>query len=85
MPETDAVTCTRFMTRLKNDVAGTSFVIPDTDQQLACTVSLGGAVFPDHADSPEKLIHLADMALLRAKSSGRNKSVLHNDEMSIDN
>ncbi|MBU8932732.1 MAG: GGDEF domain-containing protein [candidate division Zixibacteria bacterium] len=79
MPETDATTCLKFMERLKGDVAGTSFVIPGTDERLGCTVSLGGAVYPDHADVPKQLIHFADMALLEAKSSGRNKSVLFDE------
>ena len=76
MPEADDITCAKFMQRLKNDVASSSFNIPGIDNPLKCTISLGGAIFPDHAGSPKELIHSADMALLLAKESGRNKSIL---------
>lgn len=76
MPEADAITCDKFMQRLKNDVASSSFNIPGNDAPLKCTISLGGAIFPDHARTPIELIHSADMALLQAKESGRNKSIL---------
>ncbi|QVM87366.1 sensor domain-containing diguanylate cyclase [Pseudomonas lalucatii] len=35
--------------------------------------SLGIAVFPDHAPSMDRLIHLADMAMYEAKRSGNNQ------------
>ncbi len=78
MPEADDITCTKFMKRLKNEVASSSFEIPGIENSLSCTISLGGAVFPDHADSSNKLIHSADMALLKAKDTGRNKFLLYN-------
>jgi diguanylate cyclase (GGDEF)-like protein/PAS domain S-box-containing protein len=40
------------------------------------TLSLGVASFPEHADSVEKLILLADAALYQAKQLGRNRVVL---------
>jgi GGDEF domain-containing protein len=39
-------------------------------------VSLGGSIFPDHGHDSRGLIHAADMALLRAKESGRNRSLI---------
>ncbi|MEA2031086.1 MAG: GGDEF domain-containing protein [candidate division Zixibacteria bacterium] len=81
MPETNAVKCTRFMSRLKGEVARASFVVPDTKERLTCTVSLGGATYPDHANNSKQLIYLADMALLQAKSSGRNKFLLYKGDM----
>ncbi|WP_081375444.1 diguanylate cyclase domain-containing protein [Pseudomonas chlororaphis] len=35
--------------------------------------SLGVAVFPDHAPSMDKLIHIADLAMYEAKRSGNNQ------------
>ncbi len=79
MPEADKTTCLRFMERLKNEVARTPFVVSGLENPLSSTVSLGGAVFPDHAETPHQLIFAADMALLKAKEQGRNKSVLYDE------
>lgn len=35
--------------------------------------SLGIAMFPDHAQSKDRLIHLADLAMYEAKRSGDNQ------------
>ncbi|MGQ9688586.1 MAG: diguanylate cyclase [Desulfobaccales bacterium] len=40
------------------------------------TVSLGLAVFPVHGDSGEALLRAADLALYKAKESGRNRLVM---------
>ena len=37
------------------------------------TVSIGAAVFPDDAKSPEALVAMADEALYAAKRAGRNR------------
>jgi len=79
MPEADQVTCKRFMDRLQLKISSSKFRINEHDEDLNCTISLGGAIFPDHADDAEKLIFAADMALLKAKESGRNKFLLYND------
>jgi diguanylate cyclase (GGDEF)-like protein len=39
------------------------------------TISLGVASYPDNGETPEALITAADMALLNAKKSGRNRAV----------
>jgi len=77
MPEADANTCARFMERLQKKIAGTTFTLEGQSAGLSCTVSLGGAVYPDHAKGATELIQAADKALLRAKESGRNKAVIH--------
>ncbi|MBB1520937.1 sensor domain-containing diguanylate cyclase [Aquipseudomonas guryensis] len=41
--------------------------------------SLGIAVFPDHAPSMDRLIHVADLAMYEAKRSGENQYRLGND------
>lgn len=76
MPEADQETCRRFMMRLQATIAGNEFRIDHVDGPLKCTVSLGGAIFPDHGKDSRALIHAADMALLRAKESGRNRSLI---------
>ncbi len=82
MPEVDAETCVKFMHRLKTGVAESRFRIDDDSLEIGCTVSLGAAIFPQHADDPKSLMHNADMALLKAKDSGRNRFVLFETEQS---
>ena len=43
-----------------------------TDQRHIGT-SLGVAVFPDHASSIDRLLHIADLAMYEAKRSGNNQ------------
>jgi diguanylate cyclase (GGDEF)-like protein len=50
--------------------------VPEGDQRIAVTVSLGGATYGDEVDSPQTLIAKADAALYHAKESGRNRLVL---------
>jgi diguanylate cyclase (GGDEF)-like protein len=38
----------------------------------AATVSIGVATYPEHGDTPEALLRMADQALYRAKQLGRN-------------
>jgi diguanylate cyclase (GGDEF)-like protein len=42
----------------------------------AVTISLGIAVWPDHAENVERVLKLADAALYRAKREGRNQTQL---------
>jgi len=77
MPEADAGTCERFMNRLQSKIESSTFSAEIIGKEFTCTISLGGAVFPDHASEPDQLIFAADMALLRAKESGRNSYLLY--------
>jgi diguanylate cyclase (GGDEF)-like protein len=72
MPESDRATCRRFVRRFQKKIAGTGFKIDSEGKELTCTVSQGGAIFPDNGTDSEQLIYAADMALLEAKNSGRN-------------
>lgn len=46
-------------------------------KHLRVTVSIGSAIFPEHASDLDSLINLADEALYQAKNTGRNKVVSH--------
>lgn len=80
MPEADATTCLRFMDRLKAEVSNWKFAVESVSESVSCTISQGGAVFPQHADDPKGLVFAADMALLKAKEAGRNTSLLYDPE-----
>ncbi|RKX27582.1 MAG: hypothetical protein DRP45_00670 [Candidatus Zixiibacteriota bacterium] len=80
MPESDRATCVRFMARLQRKIAAQSFTVHKLNRELVCTISQGAAVYPDHAGTPEELIYASDMALLKAKESGRNQFLLYGDD-----
>ena len=74
MPESDKATCAQFMTRLQQRIAGWQFSLEQVAREVTCTISLGGAIFPQNGETPDQLIYAADMALLKAKEAGRNRS-----------
>jgi diguanylate cyclase (GGDEF)-like protein len=37
------------------------------------SISAGFAVFPDHGETPEELLHAADSAMYQAKRAGRDR------------
>jgi diguanylate cyclase (GGDEF)-like protein len=81
MPEAGKSTCGVFMDRLRDSIASANF--PDRPDEFAghITISVGSAVFPDDAGEPERLIYCADMALLRSKALGRNRSTIFEAEL----
>jgi len=46
------------------------------DEPISVTVSIGAAVFPDHADTASTLLRAADRALYTAKRAGRDRWVV---------
>ena len=72
LPETAGSGALTLAERLRSRVAGRA--VPLTaDRTTALTVSIGLAVFPEDADSAQKLLSAADRALYAAKSGGRNR------------
>lgn len=45
--------------------------------EIALTISIGGATFPDNGQEPQMLIDYADRLLLQAKTQGRNRVVIN--------
>ncbi len=78
MPESDEKNCTQFMERIRSKVTNSEFAAEGVDGFIKCTISLGAAVYPNHAKEAKKLIYAADMALLKAKEQGRDKFLIHN-------
>ncbi|MBI2309256.1 MAG: diguanylate cyclase [Rhodocyclales bacterium] len=46
-------------------------------REILVTPSIGISLFPEHADAPEILLGMADSAMYRAKSDGRNGYCVH--------
>ncbi len=76
MPDTGEDNCNIFIERLRNEIANFKFKSESVDVKTPVTVSVGGAIFPGHAETPDRIIYCADMALLKAKSMGRNKAIM---------
>lgn len=81
MPESDQDECFKFMERLRKTIMNYSFKDENLKHEHNITVSLGGAIYPHDAHTVDRTIYCADMALLKAKSLGRNKSVMYGEEV----
>jgi len=80
MPETDQEECLKFIERLRKSIQHHPFVDEFLQMEHHLTVSAGAAIYPQHARTVEKLIYGADMALLNAKNSGKNKTLVYSGE-----
>jgi diguanylate cyclase (GGDEF)-like protein len=69
MPETDARGAAEVAERIRQRLAGETFT------GGTVTISIGTAEFPEHGDTPESLIAMADAALYQAKDEGRDRVV----------
>ncbi len=76
MPDTGTANCSIFIERLRAEIAGFKFE-SEASHINSITVSVGGAVYPYHGTNPDRLIYCSDMALLKAKSSGRNRALMY--------
>ena len=56
--------------------SGLAAVAPGPQGIGLITASIGIAMFPDHGESLEDVVHEADLAMYRAKAAGRNRVVL---------
>lgn len=74
MPDTDQQQAHAIAERIRNSVADKSFVV-NPELNVHVTVSLGVAMNVAQTDTPESLAKRADIALYRAKDTGRNRVV----------
>ncbi len=81
MPESDQEECLKFAERLRKNIMNFPFKDEYQKQEHNITVSLGGAIYPYDARSVDRLIYCADMALLKAKSTGKNRSVMYQEKL----
>jgi len=80
MPETDQEECLKFIERLRKSIQHHPFRDEFLQMEHQLTVSAGAAIYPQHARTVEKLVYSADMALLNAKNSGKNKVLVFSGE-----
>jgi len=73
LPNTDEQRAVRWAERCRANVHAESLMIGEC--RVPVTVSLGVAQRQDDTHSPERLLNLADRALLEAKRQGRNRVV----------
>jgi diguanylate cyclase (GGDEF)-like protein len=73
LPETSADGAQNLAERICTVVRGTPFRWEDDDVELTVTVSIGGAVYPEHGATSRTLLQQADRALYRAKNDGRDR------------
>ncbi len=70
----------RFIADRLRGLVATSSIAVAPGQVLQCTISVGVALAPQHAEGgPQALLRRADQALYRAKESGRNRVVVFGD------
>ncbi len=80
MPETSRNRARLIMDRIQKMISQNPMEVGEIQQEKYYTVSIGGAVYPDDARTVEELIKAADMALLQAKSRGRNCGCMFSSE-----
>jgi two-component system cell cycle response regulator len=73
MPDTDAALALIVAERMRQKIAIDRFPLPDSEESVAVTVSIGIASLVSRDDTPEALLKRADDALYRAKRAGRNR------------
>jgi diguanylate cyclase (GGDEF)-like protein len=78
LPETHSAEARELAERVRRAIERHPFAVA-RGQTTQVTISIGVAVFPDHADSPDALVAAADQALYLAKESGRNQVCVYAD------
>ncbi|MCS7263900.1 MAG: diguanylate cyclase [Armatimonadetes bacterium] len=79
-PQTSSERAIILAERLRRVILESPMYVTD-NLSLHITVSIGVAVFPEHAQNESDLIQAADLALYKAKQTGRNKVCLFEPEL----
>jgi diguanylate cyclase (GGDEF)-like protein len=74
-PYTSLLDATELSERLRKQVELAGFKLPDVPDEIRLTVSIGVASLGQDIDNIERLVHVADDNLYRAKAAGRNRVV----------
>jgi diguanylate cyclase (GGDEF)-like protein len=79
-PQTPADRALILAERLRQVIAESPIPVAD-NLQIHTTISIGVAVFPNHAQNESELIGAADSALYKAKQMGRNRVCMFEPEL----
>ncbi len=74
LPGTDPDSAFALAERIREELEGVAIPLPDEEEPLRVTMSLGVATFPEPCPEPRKLLRHADMAVYRSKLAGRNRT-----------
>ncbi len=73
LPETTAAGAENLAERICAAIRSRPFTTDGSEVPIAVTVSIGGAVYPEHGSTSRDLIQAADRALYSAKAIGRDR------------
>ncbi|SMO67941.1 diguanylate cyclase/phosphodiesterase [Balnearium lithotrophicum] len=79
MPETDKEEALIVAKRILEEAENKSILAPD-GKTIMATVSIGGAVFPDHGKTAKDLFNVADNMMYKAKREGKDRIRFPSDE-----
>jgi diguanylate cyclase (GGDEF)-like protein len=82
-PETGKEEGRKIAEKLCNIIAATAFPREEMLAHQKVTISVGVAVYPGDAQTPQELIRSADVALYQAKQKGRNQVQLYEANMKL--
>jgi len=81
LPGIEKESITILAERLRKTIEQAEFYKQEIQPKGRLTISLGGATFPDDADSFEQLIKKADKALYKSKECGRNRFTIYDKSL----
>ena len=81
LPQTDKVGAYLAAERLRETVEKQEFPGAETQTPKKITISIGLASYPEHGLTAEDILNHADKSLYFAKESGRNRTIIYNDNI----
>ncbi|TFG80305.1 MAG: GGDEF domain-containing protein [Chrysiogenales bacterium] len=81
LPQTDKVGAYLAAERLRESVERQTFPGAETQPHKKITISIGLATYPEHGLTAEEILNHADKSLYFAKESGRNRTIMYNDNI----
>jgi len=81
LPQTDKVGAYLAAERLRESIEKRVFPGAETQPQKKITISIGLASYPEHGLTDEEILNHADKSLYFAKESGRNRTIIYNDNI----
>jgi diguanylate cyclase (GGDEF)-like protein len=81
LPQTDKVGAYLAAERLRESIEKQVFPGAETQPLKKLTISIGLSAYPEHGLSDEEILNRADKALYFAKESGRNRTIIYNENI----